>query len=162
MNSRLVFIFFVTAVILFSLGYIFDRWLNPWLANRTVKKLLCDIKKGKPQKPRNYDFEITFDSNNISVRPLKYKSTEQVSVTWMKIKRATAFKRDLFTVDCICLLFETVDQMTLELNEDMKGWNALTESMPNHLPGCKPLSDWIFQVATPAFETNPTEIFSRS
>ena len=161
MNGKALFISALGVGVLFLVFQIIDRWVTPWVAKRSVKKMLRDIKDGKPQKPRDYDFEITFDPTNISVQSLKGKTQESISVAWAKINRATAFKRDLFSVDCICLLFETADGVTLEINEDMKGWPELTDVISNHLPGCKPLSDWIFEVATPAFATNPTEIFAR-
>jgi hypothetical protein len=162
MNGKSILIFAIVALVVFLLGYVIDRWLNPWLVKRLAEKVVRDIKEGKHQKPRNYDFEITFDLNGISVLPLKDKSFKAASISWMKIKRVTAFKRDLFTVDCICLLFETADEMTLEINEDMKGWPEFSGALDKYLPGCKPLAGWLFQVATPAFATNPTEIFLKS
>jgi hypothetical protein len=161
MSGKSILLFAAFVVFLFLLLHIINRWLNPWLAKRSVEKILRGIKEGKSQKPRNYDYEILFDSNNISVRSLKNKPVELTPIAWTKILKATAFKRDLFTVDCICLLLETSDKKHLELNEDMKGWLEFTDTMPKHLQGCKPLQDWIFEVAHPAFAPNPTEIFCK-
>jgi hypothetical protein len=76
---------------------------------------------------------------------------------WAEVHRATAFKRDLFTVDCICLLFARLDDTGLELGEEMAGWRSFVAALPLHLPGCH--DDWFSTVAFPAFAPNPTEIY---
>jgi hypothetical protein len=161
MNWTAISIFVVVPALLFSLFYINDRWLIPWYAQRTVNKLLKDIKDGKPQKSREYHLEISFDSTGFSLKSPKDPGKKLDAISWSKIERVTAFKRDLITTDCICLLFALADGRCVELNEEMKGWPELVESMTNCLPGCKPLSDWIFDVASPAFATNLTEVYSR-
>lgn len=138
--------------------YIGMRWLIPWHAQRTVNKL----RDGKPQKPREYHLEISFDSDGFSVKSLKDPGKKLDAISWSKIKRVTAFKRDLLTTDCVCLFFATGDESCIELNEEMKGWLELLDSLPNCLPGCKPLSEWIYRVTLPAFATNMTEIYLRT
>jgi hypothetical protein len=157
MNGKSILVFAASVAFAFFLVH----FINRWQTKRIIKNILRDIKEGKPSKPRNYDFEIVFDSQKVSVCSLKNESANPCSISWNKTNRVTAFKRDLFSVDCICLLFETTDGMTFEVNEDMKGWLKLLEAMPTHLSGSKPFADWIFDVASPAFAPNPTEIFSR-
>jgi hypothetical protein len=72
-----------------------------------------------------------------------------------------AFKRDWGTVDCICLAIATTDRTATEVNEEMEGWEALTEALHKYLPGSKLWSECFFQVAFPAFATNETVIFDR-
>ena len=72
-----------------------------------------------------------------------------------------AYKQDWFTVDCICLAIGTADRMTTELNEEMEGWETLTDALPTYLPGSKNWSECFSQVAFPAFATNETVIFER-
>jgi hypothetical protein len=64
-------------------------------------------------------------------------------------------------VDCICLAIATTDGTTTEVNEEMEGWEELTEALPKQLPGSKPWSECFSQVAFPAFATNETVIFER-
>lgn len=61
-----------------------------------------------------------------------------------------------------CLYLDGTDGIGVELDEEMAGWNRLLDALPVLLPGCKPLSEWLFAVAFPAFAPNPTEIYARS
>jgi hypothetical protein len=57
-------------------------------------------------------------------------STGSVSFAWDTVAAVDTFKRDLFSVDCICLAFETTEGW-IEVNEDMQGWGdflAMVES----------------------------------
>jgi hypothetical protein len=43
----------------------------------------------------------------------------------------------------------------------MNGWSDFIGGLANNLVGCKPPAEWIWDVATPAFEVNATVIFLR-
>jgi hypothetical protein len=60
------------------------------------------------------------------------------------------------------MLLEWADGTGIELDEEMAGWTSLTESLPRHLPGCKPWAEWFMTVAFPAFDTNAAEIYVRA
>ncbi len=157
-----IWIFVIIAVILFMVSLVLDKILNPWLAERTVKKLVADVKAGKKPTPRDYKFEIIFDSTDFTILSLKNIRTAPVLMKWNEVQKITAFKRDLFSVDQICLFISRADETGLELDEEMKGWSEFTESLPRFLSTCKPLEDWIWKVAHPAFAANPTEIYNRT
>jgi hypothetical protein len=72
---------------------------------------------------------------------------------------AVAYKRDLITIDLICIGFRTPTG-TLEINEEMDGWAALTEVLPRYLSGTPIAADWWDKVAHPAFATNATVLFT--
>ncbi len=55
------------------------------------------------------------------------------AIVWEQIVSVSAFKRDLWTNDQICLEFESADGGTTELNEDMSGWNELLSTLPSLL-----------------------------
>ena len=158
-------LFVVCAVVLFLSLFIIGRWLISWRMDRSVEKFIREVKEGKHRDlqspPREYSLEITFDTAGFQLASLKQTDQKPIFISWNEITRITAFKRDLFTVDCICLMINTADSKELELNEDMKGWSEFTESIEKFLSGSRPFSEWFFQVAHPAFETNPTEIFSK-
>ncbi|HTB83348.1 MAG TPA: hypothetical protein VK742_06815 [Candidatus Sulfotelmatobacter sp.] len=165
MNSQALLIAAIGVAALILIRLAIFRWLIPWYADRTVENLLRDIKEGKPgisqNTTRDYLLELTFDDTGFKLASLKQKEETPIFILWNEIVQATAFKRDLFTVDCICLLIKNRDSKELELNEDMKGWPEFIESLEKFLPKSKPFSEWLFQVASPAFEANPTEIFSK-
>jgi hypothetical protein len=48
-------------------------------------------------------------------------------------------------------MFKTKGDQTLELNEQMEGWQDTILNLPNYLPNCKSFDDWFMQVAFPAF-----------
>lgn len=65
-------------------------------------------------------------------------------------------------MDRICLALVAIDGSSVEVNEKMDGWQQLIESLPQHLPGCKPWHDWFIQVAFPAFAENKPVVFERN
>ena len=158
----LFWIITITVGVLLTLSALLDKVLNPWIAKRTVNKLLADIKAGKKPKPSDYKFEIIFDSTDFTVLSLKNIRTAPVVMRWNEVHRITALKRDLFSVDQICLFISRTGETGIELDEDMKGWSEFTESLPKFLPTCKLLEDWIWKVAQPPFATNQTDIYNRT
>jgi hypothetical protein len=154
MHSSLALILVIACVLL-----VFYYTTNSWLLKREAEKFLLDIEKTK-LKPKIYSFEILFDSTGFTVASLKTPAEKLNRIEWEKIRHVIAFKRDFFNIDCICLLFTLSDETSVELDEDMKGWLELMEAIPNYLSGCKPLDKWFFDVAVPAFATNPIEIYS--
>jgi hypothetical protein len=84
----------------------------------------------------------------------------RVALEWDEVTSVVAFKRDVFTVDLICLAFNTADRVC-EINEEMIGYKALVKHLPTFLPGCLQHDDWFQRVAFPAFVPNATEIYSR-
>lgn len=124
-----------------------------------VERRRHDEAAGVPPSPSDYHYGLTIDSRGFIVTDLRDKTHETVATFWTDIRRATAFKRDMFTVDCICLQLDRADGTIVEINEDMAGWNRLVEALPKQLPGCKSYSEWYSSVAFPPFTANPTEIY---
>ncbi|HZE24707.1 MAG TPA: hypothetical protein VE054_11970 [Blattabacteriaceae bacterium] len=58
-----------------------------------------------------------------------------VTFNWPEVTQVAVFKRDQFTVDCICMIFELANSETLEVNENMEGWNTLVKAVPIYLSG---------------------------
>jgi hypothetical protein len=104
---------------------------------------------------------IRFDAEGVEISDLCDAGKEPLRWRWANVHRLTVFKRDLLTVDSICLRVDLVDDRWIELDEEMKGWDAFVEALPLHLPGCKHLDEWFSQVAFPPFAPNATEIYQR-
>ena len=83
----------------------------------------------------------------------------EMVLAWKDTISITAFKRDLYTVDLICLAIRLEENKTVEINEDMDGWESLVKQLPVYLAGCRKLEEWFDTVAFPAFKPNPTVIF---
>ena len=111
---------------------------------------------------RNTVFTIFHHAN---VMRLSWRSTENgnggVVVSWRETVAVKAFKRDLYSADPICLAFLSMDNRTVEIDEEMGGWESLVKKLPEYLPGCQKFEDWFSVVAFPAFKPNPTEIYQR-
>ena len=141
------------------------EWLITWRIKRSfdraVAKVSQDVRSGEKPQPRKPTSPIciTFDANGLVVSDTRSTDTRQMS--WNEITRITAFKRDLLTVDCLCLLIADANGRILELNEEMTGWQELCEALPQHLPDAKPFHQWFMQAAFPAFVVSPTEIYAR-
>jgi hypothetical protein len=84
------------------------------------------------------------------------------SVAWSDVMGIIAFKQDLFSVDRICLTIVHRDGKDSVLHEEMQGWQAFVDALPDRLPDCMPFASWFDTVAFPAFKLNPTRIFERS
>ncbi len=83
-----------------------------------------------------------------------------VKTRWTEVLKVTAFKRDLFAYDLLCIVFESVG-MQLEVDEQMEGWEAMIAALPIYLPGIRASEQWWDEVAHPGFATNVTQLFLR-
>jgi len=131
-------------------------------ARAKVERLRREEAAGVPPNPDDYHYAIAFDSQGFTVTDLRSQKKAAVATSWSGICLVTAFKRDLFAVDCICLHLAGADGTGVELDEEMAGWNRLMDALPTQLPGCKPHSEWSSAVAFPAFAANPTQIYLRT
>jgi hypothetical protein len=83
------------------------------------------------------------------------------SVDWREVTRVLAFKRDLLTTDLICLRIEAGPERSLEVNEEVPGWDALLRALQEFLPGVMDPKKIYALLSTPAFAANETVIFDR-
>ena len=80
---------------------------------------------------------------------------ESRAVAWSEVEEIVAFKRDLYTTDCICLAL-AMPGGTVEINEEMPGFVDWREAMEHHF-GLTP--DWYIEIMTPVFEPTPLRLF---
>jgi hypothetical protein len=147
---------------LYGLMCAYDRWIRPRLTRRWIAKTLEKIWAGTYVPPaKQSDFAVSVDAAGITVGRRRPPFAALHPIAWSDFVRVVAFKRDWLTVDCICLAIATTDGTTTEVNEEMEGWEALTDALPKHLPGSKLWSECFSQVAFQAFATNETVMFER-
>ena len=146
-----------------GLMWAYDRWIRPRIMRRRLDKTLAMVRAGHyVPPPKQSDFGLSIDATGITVSRRRATSAPPHRIAWSDIVRVVAFKRDLLTVDCICLAIATTDGTTTEVNEEMEGWEAFTGGLPKHLPGSKDWTECFSEVAFPAFATNETVIFERN
>ena len=151
----------IICVIVFA---IYDHLILPQIAKWHVARLVAKLKEGTLPKSApvfQSPYYIAVDENGFRVCAVD-DAHPPASRNWTEVLRVTAYKRDLFTVDMICVRVMFMEQDVIELNEDMPGWQAFVEALPVHLPGCTAYDNWFIQVAFPAFETNLTTLFDRN
>lgn len=85
---------------------------------------------------------------------------EKLNAAWNSITEIVCYKRDLYTVDQLCMLVRIDDKM-IELNEQMEGWSELCSTLHELLPGSISFTDWFMYVGFPAFETKALTIYKK-
>jgi hypothetical protein len=80
---------------------------------------------------------------------------------WADVQAVVAYKRDVFAFDVICLALEFPGPTSIELNDQMQGWQPFIDSLPLYLDGLPPSDEWVPAVALPAFATNMRVLFRR-
>ncbi len=83
------------------------------------------------------------------------RRADALVVPWDAVLRVEAYKRDLLTVDLLCLMLTTRDSR-VEIDEDMSGYSEVEAKL------CKRLGisgDWKSVVLFPAFVANSTVLF---
>ena len=111
------------------------------------------LKKVRAEKPVSLEDakygSIEISDQGVTIRDSKSGVTE---IPWGAVTRLTAFKRDIYTVDLICLAL-SYDQMGrevyLEVSEEMVGFKNLIEGLPDRFSLRD--NDWWIKVAFPAF-----------
>ena len=105
---------------------------------------------------------IEVDESGVALREMSASTAGViVSWSWSSVERVQAFKRDLVVVDLICLQFSLAGGKVIEVDEEMKGFEALVAVMPQQLLGCPPFAEWWHPVAVPAFATNERVLYAR-
>ena len=97
-----------------------------------------------------HDVELTryrMSEGSIGVEPVW-------TFRWENVIRILAFKRDLFAIDQICLVFGLSDDTSVETNEEMIGFAQLIQELPRRFVGMD--REWFDKVAQPPFESRPT------
>lgn len=71
---------------------------------------------------------------------------------WKEIVKITAFKRDLFTTDLICMQMTKDERNFIEVNEEMNGFEEFNEAILKFFFGID--ENWQTSIASPPFATN--------
>lgn len=160
MNTAWIIVLAFAASVV-AILYLLERVVIPWRVKRSVDRIIEDVKAGRAPKHNDYEDEVEVDNSGFQWRSLKNAKESPIRVVWADVRRVVVFKIDLLTYDEIRLRFLKADDQGVEVSEQVKGWSELTDALPRFLPGCRPLSEWIWTVTTPAFARNETQIYRR-
>lgn len=93
------------------------------------------------------------------VRPRRGEDAgREKAIPFAEVRQVVAFKRDCYTVDSIRMLL-VAGAETVEISEEMSGWEEWIAALPERLPGALRFEEWFFEVAFPAFETRATLLY---
>ena len=107
-------------------------------------------------------YKIFHNANAMKVSWLGLENDRgEIVIAWQDVVRLKVFKRDLYVVDLICLSVLLRDNRSVEINEEMEGFESVVDKLPEYLPGCQKFEDWFQVVAFPAFKANDTVIYQR-
>lgn len=79
-------------------------------------------------------------------------------VAWDELQAVFAYKRDLYTIDEICLDVFFPEDSSFTITEEMAGWHIFVQHLEPHLP--LP-SGWFAEVSVPVFETKLTLLYEQ-
>lgn len=83
------------------------------------------------------------------------------SVRWDDVRRIQAYKLDLVTTDCICLLFELgPGSASVQVSEEWLGFQELFGPLVRRFPEIP--ASWYVDIMTPPFEAKRTILFTAS
>ena len=135
-----------------------DRFLSPFFVRQMVEKLI-KTKSNKGSAVVENPKYGTLQSDDECLTMTSWKGPT-LKLRWQEIEEVRAFKRDLFSIDLICLVFKKsgIDEY-YEAHEEMAGYHDLLEAMQKHLP--KFTLVWMFDVSVPAFKRNERIIWTR-
>ncbi|MEP6689721.1 MAG: hypothetical protein ABJD07_01125 [Gemmatimonadaceae bacterium] len=110
-------------------------------------------RRALPRKPPS----IAADADGFVVRD---DDGTVIDVRWTRVRRAAAYKRDLYTTDAIMLLLEldAPGPAMLELSEEWPGFADLFGGMERAL-GVSP--SWYVEIMVPVFEATPRVLYER-
>lgn len=112
---------------------------------------------GKPYIVRPEETRIVPEPGGFAVLTTRGR---RLPVRWAGVRRVHAYKRDLFTVDEICVAFESDDLAgVLEVSEEWPGFADLFGPMESEL-GVSP--GWYMEIMSPPFETMHRVLFERA
>ena len=79
-------------------------------------------------------------------------------VRWTDVARIQTYKLDLFTTDCICLLFESRSgQPPVQVSEEWEGFNDLFGPLSAAFPSIP--QSWYMEVMSPPFQAKRTVLY---
>jgi len=164
-NSNAIIVGFGAAFFVLCWIVMIRKFAAPFSGKRSIKRLLREFKAGRipiTNRTKHKHLRITFDSTGCAVSNSDLRQAWTRGMQWTEVVRIAAYKQDFWSFDRICLLLIRTDDFGLELNEEMDGWVEFCQAIPRFLPGCVPFHDWIWKVASPAFASNPTELYHRA
>lgn len=102
---------------------------------------------------------VAASANGFSIR--NRNSDDCIEVEWEEIVRITAFKRDFFVYNCVCVAFELTGGKSVEINESMDGFVDAMEQVAENCDGFIEFYNWYMNNKYSSFEAEVTELYCK-
>jgi hypothetical protein len=123
---------------------------------------LAERKKSSLARKRRTVFTLFHNANSLKLLWHREPNERvELVLSWQDTSKIQAIKRDLYSIDLICLIIFLSENKPVEIHEEMDGWESLVDKLPQYLPGCQAFENWFAAVAFPAFKENRTTIYER-
>lgn len=99
-------------------------------------------------------------AGNIEIKPQEdglwlLEPTRSSILKWNDFQRIVAVRHATLGGDYVGLIAELSGQRVVQFYDFMRGWDALIENLPGHLPGALPHLDWMLKLVAsgpPSYE----------
>lgn len=116
------------------------------------------------KKKDNKVWKVAALDSGLSVYPMptvEESSRDGVLIFWESIKEIIAYKRDLFTIDLVCLRVYHSNDQYFEINEELIDFDALLDQLPERLRGFPERKMYWGKLIQPAFAENEMQLWHR-
>lgn len=125
------------------------------------------FRTSKPRGEKNYSSGKTWDELQIDLGSFKYSSDGftltyvdfTLTLNWCDITEINVYKRDLMTIDEICMQIVYGDKQ-IEISEKLPGWYQFVTRTKIIFPTIP--KDWDLEVMQPPFATNYKTIYTKT
>jgi hypothetical protein len=139
-----------------------DLWAKKQTVLSWFARIVAHLKDFLLKRQPSCQIAILSDADGL-IRITTYEdgSVIEDEMQWSDVISVSAFKRDIYAYDLICLLFEDTTKC-IEVSEEDVDFSKLVNMLPSYLPGSLDKAEWCEKVYFPAFKTNWTTIYSRT
>jgi hypothetical protein len=159
MNWPWIITFAVSVLVATLAVWFLLEMLQKWGSRRSLEGILKKVRDANYKAPPS-ETAIAQSPDGFEIR--KKLSSERCGVRWAEVEKIIAYKRDLFSYDCICVMFDLIGGASIEIDETMDGFVDVMKRAGETCAGCIKLDKWYFEIMTPAFKTKLTELYRKN
>ena len=115
---------------------------------------ILDIKKSTETIDVDFDGIFVYTSEGFETNI----NNSKININWSEIETILGYKKDLITIDSICMDIITCSS-TLTICEETPGWFKFLNQLRNNIEITPKYRD--IEISTPAFKTNLTLLFDK-
>ena len=123
---------------------------------RQIRKWINKFSSTRRFQPH---FSVQLTNDGFTFNDLHHRRKSEY-ILWEDIHEVTAYKRDLYTYDTICVGITYRDNNFVEIGEEDTGYADFLDAAARSLPEIR--TDWLDGVAHPPFARNETVLYRKT